>query len=208
MPGRPALRSASSTSAEVDGRKTCEVRHDSWSNCPDVVSRSSADADSCRFGSRLGDDHVGGLPTATGSGPAIDLRRRGSYGAQMACRITELVLDVRDPDLMARFWCEVLGYVELERDDATVEIGPAGIGFGGPQPTIVLSKTGEPKTGKLRLHFDVNATDREQGDELERLIGMGACAVEIGQTGAESWHVLADPEGNEFCLLRRRVPEA
>jgi len=126
----------------------------------------------------------------------------------MACRITELVLDVRDPDLMARFWCEVLGYVELERDGAAVEIGPPGIGFGGPQPTIVLSKTDEPKTGKLRLHFDVNATDREQSDELERLIAAGARAVDIGQTGAESWHVLADPEGNEFCLLRRRMSAA
>ncbi len=124
----------------------------------------------------------------------------------MACRITELVLDVRDPDLLARFWCEVLGYVELERDDETIEIGPPGIGFGGPQPTIVLSRTAEPKTGKLRLHFDVNATDRDQGEELERLIAAGARPVDIGQDGTESWHVLADPEGNEFCLLRRRLP--
>jgi hypothetical protein len=54
----------------------------------------------------------------------------------------------------------------------------------------------------------VNATDREQTDELEPLITVGARSVDIGQTGAESWHVLADPEGNEFCLLRRRVPEA
>ena len=129
------------------------------------------------------------------------------YGDQVACRITELVLDARDPELLARFWCEVLGYVELERDEASIEIGPPGVGFGGPQPTIVLSQTDEPKAGKLRLHIDVNATDREQDDELERLLAAGARRVDIGQTGAESWHVLADPEGNEFCLLRRRVPE-
>jgi catechol-2,3-dioxygenase len=126
----------------------------------------------------------------------------------VACRITELVLDARDPELLARFWCEVLGYVELERDEADIEIGPPGVGFGGSQPTIVFSQTDEPKGGKLRLHIDVNATDREQTDELERLITAGARSVDIGQTGAESWHVLADPEGNEFCLLRRRVPEA
>jgi hypothetical protein len=64
-----------------------------------------------------------------------------------------------------------------------------------------------PKAGTLRLHIDVNATDREQDDELERLLAAGARRVDIGQTGAEPWHVLADPEGNEFCLLRRRVPK-
>jgi catechol 2,3-dioxygenase-like lactoylglutathione lyase family enzyme len=117
------------------------------------------------------------------------------------------VLDAHDPDLLARFWCEVLGYVELDRtDDGDVEIGPAGIGFGGPQPTIVLSRTDEPKTAKLRLHIDVNPTDRDQDAELERLLAAGARPAEVGQTGDESWYVLADPEGNEFCLLRRRVP--
>lgn len=116
------------------------------------------------------------------------------------------MLDVRDPELLARFWCEVLGYVELERaDDGAIEIGPAEVGFGGPQPTIVLSPTDEPKAGKLRLHIDVNATDRDQDAELERLLAAGARPADVGQTGNESWHVLADPEGNEFCLLRRRV---
>ena len=125
----------------------------------------------------------------------------------MACRITELVLDARDPELLARFWCEVLGYVELERDEESIEIGPPVVGFGGPQPTIVLSRTDEPKAGKLRLHVDVNATDREQDDELDRLFALGARRADIGQSGAEPWHVLADPEGNEFCLLRRRVAQ-
>ena len=123
----------------------------------------------------------------------------------MASRITELVLDARDPELLARFWCEVLGYVELERDEASIEIGPPGVGFGGPQPTLVLSPVPEPKRDKLRLHIDVNATDQDQDAELERLLGLGATTADVGQTGAESWHVLADPEGNEFCLLRARV---
>jgi hypothetical protein len=124
----------------------------------------------------------------------------------VACRITELVLDVHDPDLLARFWCTVLGYVELDRVDGSIEIGPPEAGFGGPQPTIVFDRTDEPKSGKLRLHIDVNATDRDQEAELDRLLAAGARRVDIGQTGNESWHVLADPEGNEFCLLRRRVP--
>jgi hypothetical protein len=124
----------------------------------------------------------------------------------VACRITELVLDAHDPDLLARFWCTVLGYVELDRVDGSIEIGPPEAGFGGPQPTIVFDRTDEPKSGKLRLHIDVNATDRDQEAELDRLIAAGARRADIGQTGNESWHVLADPEGNEFCLLRRRMP--
>jgi Glyoxalase-like domain len=124
----------------------------------------------------------------------------------VACRITELVLDAHDPDLLARFWCTVLGYVELDRVDGSIEIGPPEAGFGGPQPTIVIDRTDEPKRGKLRLHIDVNATDRDQEAELDRLLAAGARRADIGQTGNESWHVLADPEGNEFCLLRRQVP--
>jgi hypothetical protein len=124
----------------------------------------------------------------------------------MASRITELVLDAHDPDLLARFWCEVLGYVELDRVDGDIEIGPAEAGFGGPQPTIVFNRADEPKKDQLRLHIDVNPTDRDQDAELERLLAAGARPADVGQTGNESWHVLADPEGNEFCLLRRRVP--
>jgi hypothetical protein len=123
----------------------------------------------------------------------------------VACRITELVLDSPDPPRLAAFWGEVLGYVELQRVGRSIQIGPPVVGAGGPQPTIVINPTDEPKRGKLRLHIDVNATDRDQDAELTRLLAAGARPVDIGQTGAEPWHVLADPDGNEFCLLRRRV---
>lgn len=121
----------------------------------------------------------------------------------MACRISELVLDCRDPEVLAQFWCEVLDFVVLDRDeDGNVEIG-ARDGFGGAQPTIFLSKTDSPEPSKPRLHIDVSATDRDQDAELERLLSLGARHADIGQTGEESWYVLADPEGNEFCLLYR-----
>jgi catechol 2,3-dioxygenase-like lactoylglutathione lyase family enzyme len=125
----------------------------------------------------------------------------------MACRISELVLDARDPERLAAFWCAVLGYVELERVDGDIEIGPPEVGFGGPQPTLVFNRTDSPKAGKLPLHLDVNPTDRDQDAELARLLAIGAVPTDVGQTGDESWHVLADPEGNEFCLLRKRLPE-
>ncbi|WP_344029167.1 VOC family protein [Streptomyces luteireticuli] len=124
----------------------------------------------------------------------------------MACRISELVIDCADPERLAAFWSEVLGYVELGReDDGSIEIGPSGAGFGGPQPTLVFGPSGDPWAGKLRLHIDVNPTDRDQDAELERLLALGARPVDVGQTGTENWHVLADPEGNEFCLLHTRL---
>ncbi|WP_026422109.1 VOC family protein [Actinokineospora inagensis] len=126
----------------------------------------------------------------------------------MACRITELVIDCVDPQRLADFWCEVLGYVELGWDgDDALEIGPAS-GFGGAQPTVVFSRNDTPRRGQLPLHFDVNPTDRDQDAELERLFAAGARTADIGQTGEEHWHVLLDPEGNEFCLLRRRLDAA
>ena len=121
----------------------------------------------------------------------------------MACRISELVIDAADPERLAAFWSNVLGYVELGReDDGSIEIGPPDA---GSQPTLVLSPSSDPRAGKLRLHIDVNATDRDQDAELERLLALGARPADVGQTGTESWRVLADPEGNEFCLLHTRL---
>jgi hypothetical protein len=122
----------------------------------------------------------------------------------MACRISELVLKSHDPEVLARFWCDVLDFIVLDRDHGAIEIGPRE-GFGGAQPTIILIPNEELKTGNPRLHIDVNATDRDQEAELDRLLTLGARPADIGQTGEESWHVLADPEGNEFCLLKRRL---
>ena len=123
----------------------------------------------------------------------------------MACRITELVLDCRDPEALSRWWCTVLDWVELGREgDGSIEIGPRGGSTTGV-PTLVFNASDDPRRGKLPLHLDVSATDRDQDAELERLLELGARPADVGQTGQESWVVLADPEGNEFCLLRRRV---
>jgi catechol 2,3-dioxygenase-like lactoylglutathione lyase family enzyme len=122
----------------------------------------------------------------------------------MACRFSELVVDCRDPEALSRFWCEVLGYRELSREDGDIEIGPEA-GFGGPAPTLIFARIDDPTPGKRRLHIDVNPTDRDQDAELRRLLDLGAVPADVGQTGEENWHVLADPEGNEFCLLRRRL---
>jgi hypothetical protein len=123
----------------------------------------------------------------------------------IACRFSELVVDSRDPEALAAFWAAVLDYRVLGReDDGSVEIGPEA-GFGGPAPTLTFGPVDDPTPGKRRLHIDVNATDRDQDAELQRLLGLGATPADVGQTGDEGWHVLADPECNESCLLKRRL---
>lgn len=123
----------------------------------------------------------------------------------MACRLSEIVVQCHDAEALADFWCAVLDYVRLDVDDGAIEIGPPE-GFGGPAPTLVFSPTDEPRRARSRLHWDVSPSDRDQDAELARLLALGARPADVGQTGDESWHVLADPEGNEFCLLRARIP--
>jgi hypothetical protein len=124
----------------------------------------------------------------------------------MASRFSELVVDCKDPDALAAFWCAVLDYRILgHEDDGGIEIGPAD-GFGGPAPTMIFAPVAEPTPGKARLHIDVNPVDRDQDAELERLFSLGAVRADVGQTGDEEWHVLADPEGNVFCLLKTQLP--
>jgi hypothetical protein len=73
-------------------------------------------------------------------------------------------------------------------------------------PTLTFVRVPEGKTVKNRLHIDVNATDREQHEEVRRLLELGARPADVGQGDDVSWVVLADPEGNEFCVLAGRRP--
>jgi hypothetical protein len=122
----------------------------------------------------------------------------------MACRFTELVIDCHDHRRTGEFWAAVLGYRVTETSDRPGDryvqlTGPAGSG-----PTVLVVSTPDGKVSKNRLHIDVNATDRDQDAEVERILALGATRVDIGQ-GDVSWVVLADPDGNEFCVLRSRV---
>lgn len=123
----------------------------------------------------------------------------------MALRISELVLECRDPVPMARFWCEALGFSVVGREpDGSLEIGPP-TGFGGLQPTMILSPTDHEPTPKGMLHLDVSPVESTMEAEVDRLLALGARHADIGQTGEEDWVVLADPEGNVFCVLGRSL---
>ena len=118
----------------------------------------------------------------------------------MGSKFTELIVDCADPNRLAAFWAAVLGWQPTGSYDEVVQIaGPPGAG-----PALVFVAVPEAKTVKNRLHIDVNPVGCEHEQEVARLIGLGARRVDVGQ-GEQSWVVLADPEGNEFCVLRSRV---
>ncbi len=119
----------------------------------------------------------------------------------MSSVITEIVIDCADVDRVAAFWSAVLGW-EVKSEDDYRWMSASGEPGGGL--ALVFEPVPEPKTVKNRVHIDVNPRGCEQAEEVERLLALGARRVDVGQ-GDVSWVVLADPEGNEFCVLRRRV---
>jgi hypothetical protein len=115
----------------------------------------------------------------------------------VASRWENLVVDAADPARLARWWAEVLDYhVSLERPDEVDIDSPDG------GPTIVFVPVSDDKKVKNRLHIDLRPEDRDA--EVERLVNMGARHVDVGQGDDATWMVLADPEGNEFCVLPSR----
>jgi catechol 2,3-dioxygenase-like lactoylglutathione lyase family enzyme len=125
----------------------------------------------------------------------------------MANRITTVVVDCSAPERLSEFYRAVLDWevVDDRPEDGWIEIGPPGQPEKGPVPTLLFLRVPDPTPGKNRLHLDLNATDRDRDAEVRRLLDLGATRAQVGQTGAESWQVLADPEGNVFCVLQARV---
>src|SRR3954451_25460676 len=127
----------------------------------------------------------------------------------MTSRIAVLTIDARAPARVADFWCQVLGWVVHDRDpDGVVTIAAPGALPGAGDPAIDVVPVPELKTVKNRLHLDLRADGTTRDEELDRLLALGARRVDVGQGPDVSWVVLADPEGNEFCLLQRTVEEA
>lgn len=127
----------------------------------------------------------------------------------MTSRLTEVIIDCHDLDRAAGFWCAVLGYQRGSGGEGWLSIAPWAPDGGpsdhelrtGAVPSIIaFVLVPEEKTVKNRVHVDVTPTDRSQLEEVERLIGLGARRIDIGQ-GDVPWVVMADPEGNEFCVM-------
>ncbi len=132
----------------------------------------------------------------------------------MALRYYTTVVDCRDIAAQARWWAETLGWHIVFENDEEVSVVPewvteepvadldtwlrAGTG-------LVFVPVAEGKTVKNRLHIDLAPhTSQDRDAEIARLLERGATRVEVGQTDEATWTVLADPEGNEFCVLSSR----
>ena len=118
----------------------------------------------------------------------------------MGLRIETVTIDAEDPDVLAAFWCAALGWRQRVDEDGDIWIEPDDDhpDAGTVRPLLIMRVSGL-KAGKNRLHLDLVPDDQER--EVERLESLGATRPDIGQSGNESWVVLADPEGNEFCVL-------
>ena len=124
----------------------------------------------------------------------------------MTVRIQCLCIETTDPSGLAGFWQDALGWRRTfdEPDQVAVE-PPAGSREDGVVPDLVFLRVSEPKTGKNRLHLDLRPQD--QVGEVRRLEQLGARRVNVGQGADASWVVMADPDGNEFCVLRPLAAE-
>jgi hypothetical protein len=115
-------------------------------------------------------------------------------------RFQTITIDSPDPWVLANFWEAALGWPRVEEDEEGVVLrSPDSTDGGSPVPDLLLYKVDDPRVVKNRLHFDFRPDD--QNAEVARLERLGARRVDIGQ-GETTWVVLADPEGNEFCVLR------
>jgi Glyoxalase-like domain len=115
----------------------------------------------------------------------------------MSLEWEQTIVDASDPAMLGRWWANALGWVVVGDADDEFEIRPAPDRL----PGLLFVSVPEAKTEKNRLHLDFRPDDRDA--EVARLVSLGAVRVDVGQ-GEQSWVVMADPEGNEFCVLSSR----
>ena len=116
------------------------------------------------------------------------------YTARMSLEWEQVMVDSADPEALGRWWAEALGWVVVNDAPDEFEIRPAP----DRTPGLLFTSVPEHKTIKNRLHLDFRPDDQKA--EVARLLALGARHADIGQ-GEQPWVTLADPEGNEFCVL-------
>lgn len=117
----------------------------------------------------------------------------------MSLEWEQVIVDAGDPAALGRWWLQALRWVVVDEAADTFEIRPSPDRL----PGLLFVPVPEAKRGKNRLHLDFRPDDQDL--EVERLVAMGATRVDVGQ-GEQSWVTLADPEGNEFCVLAAPAP--
>ncbi|MDQ2813134.1 MAG: VOC family protein [Actinomycetota bacterium] len=120
----------------------------------------------------------------------------------MPTRLVHLVIDAAEPARLARFWAAALDWEVGDEEDGEVDVYPSGYSYPDPVALpLAFVSVPEAKTGKNRVHLELATHSAgHQGAEVKRLLALGAVPADIGQRDVP-WQVLADPEGNEFCVL-------
>jgi Glyoxalase-like domain len=117
-----------------------------------------------------------------------------------------LTIDCKDPDALARWWASALNYeITYQSRPEETEDREVAISQPGGDWELLFLQAPDGKVVKNRLHLDLRPEDRDA--EVDRLIGLGATKADIGQGPEVTCVVLADPEGNEFCVLRALTAE-
>lgn len=119
----------------------------------------------------------------------------------MASRASNFCVDAHDPWAQTQWWAQVLeDFVIDPADEQGFDDDECGLR--GPEDRwLLFLKVPEPKTVKNRMHICLRPTDRGRDEEIDRILGLGATLVNDLRDGDKGWAVLADPEGNEFCVL-------
>ena len=116
----------------------------------------------------------------------------------MPVRLNHIVVDAHDLPGLARYWTQAPGWKVLSGRENEIA---TGTGENAPAGMCFMPVT-DPKTARNRVHLDLTSSAADRDQEIDRLLARGARRAGIGQAGAESWTVLAGPEGNEFCVVR------
>lgn len=120
--------------------------------------------------------------------------------ADMPVALHHIVVDTHDLPRLSRFWAAALRWSVLSERPQEVVVGAS------PDSPIGMCfmPVEDVKAVRNRVHLDLTTSAEDRDSEIARLISLGARRVDVGQSGQESWDVLADPEGNEFCVVRQK----
>ena len=120
----------------------------------------------------------------------------------MTCFVSHTSVDCHNAYELSEWWKSLLGYQDIPDDPNEPGHEECMILDPDTGHRILFIEVPDEKVAKNRIHYDVSPVDCSHDDEVARLLALGATHADVGQTGEERWTVLADPEGNEFCVLR------